>query len=161
MGLGNNPPSAGAFCLNSYYELEPIEKVISSDAVQYPGRWDSIDTYLSGISSGSTEQWLPYSEQNPQNISCHFFVCNGPGGADGQIKTTKLWQRQWSVIPRGKNQTDAPSLKEKTIRICIIADGKTAKPTNYQIKRLDALIEALCLRFDIIPESVDYPTDWW
>ncbi|HEY5505442.1 MAG TPA: hypothetical protein VIK28_09810, partial [Sedimentisphaerales bacterium] len=43
MALGNHPPSAGPFCLSTYYRLDPIQQAICSRVTQAPGRWESIE----------------------------------------------------------------------------------------------------------------------
>jgi len=156
MALGNNPPSAGAFCLSHYYLLGPVEEAIYSRAAQSPGRWDSVEIYYSGTKAGNIEQLASLSGlAGPEDINCHFCLYNGLGGDDGQIQPTEKWQRQWSIIPG-----QAWDQSGQTIRICIIADAKTVRPTDFQIKRTGELVEALCRRFDIKPESVYYPSDW-
>jgi len=153
MALGNNPPSEGPFCLSSYYRLDSVEETIHSRACQTPGRWSYIEIYYSGTRAGNIEQLASLSGRvSPEDLNCHFVVCNGLGGSDGQIQTTEKWQRQWSIIPSrtwyGSGQA---------IRICAIADGKIASPTDCQLKRIEALVEGLCRKFNIQPESVYYP----
>jgi len=156
MSLSNNPPSAGPFCLASYYRLDPVEKAIFSRAAQSPGRWNCIEIYYSGTKAGNIEQLASLSGvASPEDINCHFCLCNGLGGGDGQIEPAEKWQRQWSIIP---SRTWYGS--SQTIRICVIADGKTCRPTDFQIKRTEALAEGLCRKFDIQPEHVYYPSDW-
>jgi len=155
MVLGKNPPSAGPFCLSSYYRLDPVEKAISSRAPQSPDRWNCIEIYYSGTKAGNIEQLASLRGlANPEDINCHFVICNGLGADDGQIQTTEKWQRQWSIIP-GRTWYGSP----QTIRICIIADGQTAHSTNLQIKRTEALVEALRRKFDIPPEYIYHPND--
>jgi len=156
MALSNNPPLAGAFCLSSYYHLDPIEKVIVSRAVQSPDRWNRIEIYYSDTKAGNIEQLASLGGlTNPEDINCHFVICNGLGAADGQIQPTEKWQRQWSIIPE-RSRYDS----SQTIRICIISDGKTTLPTDFQIKREDALVEGLNRKFNIQPESIHYPNNW-
>ncbi|MHC4423616.1 MAG: N-acetylmuramoyl-L-alanine amidase [Planctomycetota bacterium] len=156
MALGNNPPSAGPFCLVSYYRLNPVEKAIRSHTTQSRNRWNSIEIYYSGTKAGNIEQLASLMGMaSPEDINCHFCLCNGLGGSDGQIQKTEKWQRQWSIIPgptwHGSGQT---------IRICIIADSQSSRPTDSQIKRAEALVEVLCRKFDISPEYIYYPDDW-
>jgi hypothetical protein len=155
MILGNNPPPAGAFCLNTYYQLEPVENAISSRAAQYPGRWRNVEIYYSGTKAGNIEQLASLSGlSSAADINCHFCLCNGRGGNDGLIQPTEKWQKQWSIMP------SAALDSSRTIRLCVIADGKTIRPTDYQIKRTEELVEGLCRKFNIAPESVYYPIDW-
>jgi len=151
MALSNDPPSAGAFCLSSYYGLEPVEKAVASQASQAQNRWNCIEIYYSNTKAGNIEQIASLNGlTNPEDINCHFVICNGLGGSDGLIQTTEKWQRQWSVIP-GKTWYGTG----QTVRICIIADGKSCQPTNFQAKRVDELVDELCRCFDI--QHVYYP----
>ncbi len=156
MALGNDPPSAGPFCLSSYYRLDPVEKAICSQAAQSPGRWNCIEIYYSATKAGNIEQLASLSGlADAEDINCHFVICNGLGADDGLIQSTEKWQRQWSIIP-GRTWYGSA----QTIRICIIADGKTARPTDFQVKRIGALVEGLRRKFNIRPEHIYYPNDW-
>lgn len=156
MTLGSNPPSAGAFCLSRYYRLGPVEKAISSRAAQSTGRWNRIEVYYSGTKTGNIELLTALSGlPGPEDVNCHFVICNGLGGGDGQIQPAEKWQKQWSIIPSQTWYGDG-----QTIRICIIADEKTTPPTDFQVKRTEALVEGLSRKFDIRPESARYPSDW-
>jgi hypothetical protein len=156
MALGDNPPSAGAFCLSNYYRLEPIERVITSRTVQSADRWNRIEIYYSGTKAGNIKQLSSLNGlTNSDDINCHFVICNGLGAADGQIQPTERWQRQLSIIPdRARNGSS------RTIRICVISDGKTTLPTDCQMKRGDALVDGLHRKFNIQPESIYYPSGW-
>ncbi len=156
MALGNNPPSAGPFSLSTYCRLDPVEKAVSSRAAQFRGRWNQIEIYYSNTRAGNIEQLASLAGlAGPEDINCHFCLCNGLGGGDGQIQPTEKWQQQWSIIP-GRSWYGS----EQTIRICIIADKQGHSPTDFQIKRTEALAEQLCRKFEIAPESVYYPDDW-
>jgi hypothetical protein len=156
MALGNNPPSAGPFCLSSYYRLDPIEKAVHSQAAQSPDRWSSIEIYYSGTRAGNTEQLASLGGlAGAEDINCHFVICNGLGGEDGYIQPTAKWQKQWSIVP-GKNWYGSG----QTIRICLIADGTTSPPTDSQVKRIESLVESLCSKFRIRSQSIYYPSDW-
>ena len=156
MALRNTPPSAGAFCLSSYYHLDPVAEAILSRAPQFPNRWKSIEIYYSGTKAGNIEQLAALNGlAKSEDVNCHFVICNVLGGGDGQILPTEKWQRQWSIIPgRTWYGTD------RTVRICVIADAKTYRPTDSQVKRIEALVEGLYRKFDIRPESIYYPNDW-
>jgi hypothetical protein len=158
MALGDNPPSAGLFSLSSYYlqNLDPVEKAIHSHTSQSPGRWGLIEIYYSGTKAGNIEQLASLGGlAGAEDINCHFVICNGLGGGDGQIQPTEKWQRQWSIIS-GRTWYGSG----QTIRICVIADGKTTHPTDSQKRRTQVLVEELRRRFGIQPESVYYPSDW-
>lgn len=157
MALGNNPPSAGPFCLSSYLRLDPVEEAIRSRSSQSPDRWRRVEVYYSGTKAGNVGQLASLRGlSDHEDINCHFVICNGLGGGDGQIQPTEKWQRQWSILPSqtwyGTNQT---------IRICIIADPpQQACPTDCQIKRVETLVQGLCRKFDVEADSVFYPGDW-
>jgi hypothetical protein len=156
MALGNHPPSAGPFCLSTYYRLDPIQQAIDSRVTQAPGRWESIEIYYSGTKAGNVAQLASLSGlTNSDDINCHFLICNGLGGSDGQIQTTEKWQKQWSVIP---DHTWYGS--GRTIRVCLVADGRSVRPTNAQIKRTEALIESLAMKFNVPATKIFYPTNW-
>ncbi|MHC4618096.1 MAG: hypothetical protein ACYTEQ_10130 [Planctomycetota bacterium] len=156
MALGNNPPSAGAFCLDTYNELEPVETAIRSQTAQYPGRWDSIEIRYSGTKAGNIEQLASLSGlASQEDLNCHFVICNGLGGDDGQIQPTQKWQQQWPMMP-AQNQFGS----DRTVRIFIIAEGKTAAATDFQVRRLEELVDALYQRFNIRAQSIKYPDEW-
>lgn len=149
MALGNNPPSAGPFCLSAYYRLDSIEQAVRSKACQSPYRWDSIEIFFSGTQGGSLRQPTGAVDRNS-----HFLICNGLGSGDGEIQPTENWQKQWSIRPGHTWQGT-----DKTIRICLIGDGVTTLPSDYQLKRLEMLLETLCRKFHIPAESVYLPSD--
>ena len=156
MVLGNNAPSAGPFCLSSYYRLNPLKEAIYSKVPQSSSRWDRIEVYFSGTKAGNIEQLASLAGlTSPEDINCHFVICNGLGGNDGQIFTSEKWKRQWSVVPsKSWFGTD------QTIRICVVADGDQSQPTDFQLKRAEALVEALFRKFNVRPDAIYYPTNW-
>lgn len=157
MALGDNSPSPGeSFCLSNYYRLAPIEKVITSRAVQSTNRWNRIEIRYSNTKAGNIEQLALFNGlTNPEDINCHFVICNGLGAPDGQIQPTERWQKQWSSVP-----DRAGDGGDRTIRICVIADGIDNLPTDFQTKRGDALVEGLCRKFNIQPVAIHYPSGW-
>jgi hypothetical protein len=183
--LGHNPPSAGAFCLSRYYRLGSVRKSILSRADQSPGRWSRIEIYVIVPESGNIKSAYGGLSDvgGDEHINCHFVICNGRIGHDGQIEPTEKWQRQSSVIPpenwngeppppatsggalsdrskyqRPRDFCETPT--DQTIYICVIADDEAVPPTDFQIRRTEALVEVLCRKFDIQPESIRYPDDW-
>jgi hypothetical protein len=120
------------------------------------GRWGSIEVYYSGTRAGNVEQLASLSGlAAPEDINCHFVVCNGLGGADGQIQPTEKWGRQWAVVP--SVNFNGPG---STVRVCVVADQAGAGPTDYQRSRTDALVDSLAKTFDLPPEQICYPADW-
>ena len=155
MVLSHNPPSAGPFCLSTYYRLVSVDSAMRSQACQARDRWDRIEIFFSGTRSGSLDQVAATEGQaRAADLNCHFVLCNGNGGADGAIEATEKWQKQWS-------SRSGPTWQgsQRTIRICLVGDGASARPTDYQLKRLEMLLEALCRKFNIPAESVYLPHD--
>jgi hypothetical protein len=163
MALGNNPPMAGAFCLDRYYLLKPIEESIRSEAAQSADHWVAIEIYYSGTKANHVEgPALQEQPPNPEDINCHFYLCNGRGGTDGQIQSTRKWQQQMSVQSTSplSAQDERTDRNDRTIYICIVGSGEDRHPTDNQLKRLQTLVENLCRRFNIAPEHIDWPSDW-
>ncbi len=171
--LGHNPPSAGAFCLSRYNRLGSVKKAILSRADQSLKRWSQIEIYYSGTESGniesaygvlggvgSPEHINPDRKQNEKVsnvVNCHFVICNGNGGRDGQIQATEKWERQSSGLPLVGTVDETTT--DQTIYICVIADGEAVSATDFQIKRTEALVEELSRKFNIQPDSIRYPDD--
>jgi hypothetical protein len=153
--LSQNPPAAGAFCLTRYNDLPAIEKAVALDAGQPPRQWNTIEIFYSQTRGGNIEELAELEGlTSPDELNCHFIIGNGLGADDGQIIKSVKWQKQLyagSGIINDKKQT--------VIRICVIAD-KIARPTDFQIKRTEALTEILRRKFDIESLSVYYPDDW-
>ena len=156
MVLSGEPPSAGPFCLSSYYRLDSVEKSTSSRSGQSTNRWSSIEIYYSGTRAGNIEQLASLNGlSSSADLNCHFVICNGLGGEDGQILASEKWQQQWSVVPNSKWFGSA-----QTIRICVICDVAASRPSDSQIRRTEALVEYLARKFQISAQSIFYPTNW-
>lgn len=153
MALGHNPPAAGPYSLTSH-SIDPLQDAVRPCLGQSPNRWSRIEISYSGTRAGNIELLASLNgRRSPDGLNCHFVICNGFGGNDGEIQPTGKWQKQFSAIPGQTRQGTG-----QTIRFCIIPDGKTKQRTNHQKKMVDALIEKLCERFNI--ESLYYPGDW-
>ncbi len=157
MLLGNNAPSAGAFSLSSYYRLVPMSEVTATRVIQHQERWDHIEVHYSGTRAGNINSLAeingltdPVTGQlDPKQLNCHFVICNGLGGIDGQIQATERWLTQQSV--------QASSTLNQTIIVCIIADGRQVRATDSQVKRLEGLLETLTRQFDIPRDRIGFP----
>jgi len=156
MASGHNPPSAGPFSLWTYCRLDPVKDAVRARSVQATGRWERIEIYYSGTTGGNIEQLASLNGlSGSDDINCHFCLCNGFGGTDGQIQPTEKWQKQ---LPVKFNHSWYGN--DRTISICVVADAKTSGPTDCQIKRTQVLVEELCRTFLIGAENVYYPGDW-
>lgn len=156
MALGSNPPSAGPYSLSSYPRLDRFAKALGSRISRSQERWSNIEVYYSGTKGGNIRQLASLSGlASPDDINCHFVICNGLGGRDGEIETTEKWQGQGSVIPSRSGYGNG-----QTIRICMVGNGKTIRPSDSQIQTARTLVKRLSGEFDIRPESVYYPRGW-
>jgi hypothetical protein len=155
MALGNNPPSAGPFCLSTYYRLDSVDHALYSRQAQSADRWDSVEIFFSGTRGGNADRLAEANKlANAAELNCHFVICNGVGAGDGEIESTDRWQVQRSArVEHSSPATD------KTIRICLVGNGVSALPTDYQLRRLEILLEALCRRFSIPTDAVHLPRD--
>lgn len=154
MALGNNPPSAGPFCLSAYYRLGSLDHALRSQVLQSTDRWTRIEVFFSQTRGGNIKRLAEASGlADSGDLNCHFVICNGIGGGDGEIQTTEKWQIQATAYT-------GPT-SDQTIRICLVGDGVSAVATDYQLKRLELLLENLCRRFaiDIGADSVQLPPD--
>lgn len=152
MALGNNPPSAGPFCLSTYYRLESVDHALRSEMPQSVDRWNSIEIFFSQTKGGNIDRLAEASGlADADDLNCHFVICNGVGAGDGEIQTTEKWQMQSTAY--------VGPASEQTIRVCLIGDGLTAFATDSQLRRLETLLEALCRKFAVSAESVHLPPD--
>jgi hypothetical protein len=152
--LGYNPPSAGAFCLSGYHRLTPVKTIVLCRTAQTPQRWKRIEIFRSG-EIGEVDS----RKRNAGHIdtNCHFIICNGRLGGDGQIVPTEKWTHQVSVNHPSHHGTQPGVNEDQTIYICVVTNGPTDRPTNYQLKRIEALVVELCRRLGIRSKSVRYP----
>jgi hypothetical protein len=156
MAMANSPLSVGAFCLSNYNRLDPVEKAVISKPRALPGRWSTIRIYYGSVEGegGGNADSLSVL-RDPAITNCHFVVCDGRFGEDGQIQPTEKWRRQLSITPDRTGRAGG-----KTIYVCVIAERKRGGPTECQVKRTEALAEELYRTFEISPEFIVYPRDW-
>jgi len=156
--LGYHPPSAGAFCLSDYHRLMPVKTTVLCRTTQTPGRWNRIEVYRTNEIEEIDS--LQYIVRNI-DTNCHFLLCNGRIGSNGQILSTEKWAQQMSVCRSSYYDLGPGAQDERTIFVCVITNGPTTRPTNYQMKRTESLVIELCRRLGIQSKSVRYPDDWW
>ena len=156
MALGNDPPSVGAFSLSSYNRLDPVDKAVIFHPEPLPGRWNSVRIRYAPIAGRATPQTGSRRDSAGADVNnSHFIVCNGRLGGDGQIQPTEKWRRQLPITPDRTGRAGG-----QTIHICVITETTYARPTDYQIKRTEALAEELYRVFEIQPEFIIYPPRW-
>ena len=97
--LANTTPSAGAFCLADYYLLKPVEKVVSTEIAKSAKNWSQIEVYCTDTETKIKNSLRLLNESsNREDINCHFIICDGITGLNGQIIPTIKWQQQQPVI---------------------------------------------------------------
>lgn len=155
MVLGDNPPSAGPFCLSAYYRLDSVDHAVRSRTAPAVGWWQSIEIAFSGTKGGNVQSLAAAKRlADPGDLDCHFVVGNGVGAGDGEIQTAERWLDQQPIQPDANSQGD-----ERTIHVCLVGNGVSSLATDYQLKRLETLLESLCRKFDISPDAVYLPRD--
>ena len=153
MALGNHPPSAGAFCLSTYYNLGPAERAISSTINRTSNSWDSVEIFYHSAGHQDFEDSDAKDGLGFDPDSKYHFIVGSPNRpGDGRIRPTEAWKRQYNLVS-GPNHPGTP----RTIRICILHDEKANSPTDLQTIRTEALVAGLCRKFDIQPLSVHWP----
>ena len=155
MALDKQPLSIPPFSLSAYTSLNPIEEVTIPGPGAAPYEWNNIEIYYSQTTSGSIEELAKLNNLNSGEVNFHFLIHNGSGAADGLIKATQRWLTQNPCRPGGNWYGSSG-----TIRICIIADGITTKPTATQLKRTSALIESLVRQSNLMSSRISYPLNW-
>ena len=119
MALDDQPLSAGAFCLASYTNLNPIEQAAGNIHTANIRSWDCIEIFYSNTKSGNIDYIAAINGlASNEDVNFHFTVCNGSGETDGQIQTTRKWQSQRPALPGGNWYGSS-----QTIRICVINKG--------------------------------------
>lgn len=156
MALDKESISAGPFSLASYTNLDPVEEAARRVSTLNIHEWEKIEVSYSKTESGNIASLAGAEElATTEDVNFHFVICNGEGGMDGLIETAKRWQMQRPCLP-GKDWYG----NGETIRICLIADGIGQMPTDCQIQRTTALIDALSRDFNLSAERIAYPNDW-
>jgi hypothetical protein len=167
--MSHNPLSASAFCLSEYNDLAPVEESLGGEALEYPQHWNQIEIrygshtdFQSGPTNGSgifpARSGSSVNTSECDGIDCHFIICDGHIGDDGQIQSTASWLSQFVS---DYDVEDPPELSDgtgQTICICIATSREGSAPSDLQMRRAEALVEELCRRFRIEPEAIRYPS---
>lgn len=149
MALDGYAPSKAAYSLSSYLKLDPIDQVVKASMIAAPADWQSIEVFYSKTETGNAQE-LPLlaSLAGRSAQPYHFLVCNGNGGADGQIQVAPEWQRQTAFS------------NAAVIRICVIGDDRIRPATEQQIQRANSLIDTLSRSFNIGARQIYLPNAW-
>ncbi len=99
------------------------------------GRWNSIYIHQSRTPGGSTATLAG----SKAGLADHFVICNGKGGADGEVQISQRWTQQ---SPAGVT-AGLDRIEEDCISICLIGDLNHGQPTAAQQQRLSELVSTL------------------
>ena len=135
--LGRGPTGVSAFSLSCYNSLLPIEQVIRSQAYQSPSRWSDIRVCYRG------SEEFDLAQGRHELADCHFIVLG-----DGRIVPTAKWQEQSSV--------DTGSWLQ--ILVCVAGTSETI--SDFQVSRVQSLLEELSRRFEIEQDLLIFPSCW-
>lgn len=166
--VSHRPLSASAFCLAQYNDLTPVEEFLGGQVLQFPQRWKQIEIrygnhgdFQIGRTRGSgifpVQSGPPESTSECDGADCHFIICDGHIGHDGQINSTASWRGQFVSGRNIENRPEQTEGNGQTICICIATSREGTAPSDLQIRRAEALVQELCRRFRIGPESIRYP----
>lgn len=79
------------------------------------------------------------------DVGYHFIICNGRGGADGEIQEGR------DILKTGAH---AYGRNHDSVGICLVGDFTVGKPTPAQILSLYGLIKTLMRQYPIEPEHI-------
>ncbi|MBC7784794.1 MAG: N-acetylmuramoyl-L-alanine amidase [Burkholderiales bacterium] len=136
--------SATLFSANSPIQAEAgagLDLIFRTDRPIKPGRWTSIFIHHSRTPDGNA-----HTVADPKlGARDHFVICNGAGGADGEIQINTRWTAQAPAVPPG----GVSSIDPNCISICLIGDYDQNQPTPRQMDHLRRLTGRLQQQFDI------------
>lgn len=140
--------SATLFSANSPIQSEAqseagagLDLIFRTDRPIKPGRWTSIFIHHSRTPGGNA-----HTVADPKlGARDHFVICNGDGGADGEIQINTRWMAQAPAVPPG----GVSSIDPNCISICLIGDYDRNQPTPRQMDHLRRLTTRLQQQFDI------------
>lgn len=99
------------------------------------GRWTRVEVFHSGTPGGNTKT---LSDGQGSRAKAHFVICNGNGGADGEVQITGAWDEQLGAHE---------GAEASVIRICVIGQGRGGAGgqvlTANQQLRLEGVVRSL------------------
>ncbi len=121
----------------------------------YPGvpdrHWRYIVVHHSATTGGGAASFARYHMwvRGWSSLGYHFVIGNGTQTADGQIEVGLRWLRQQA----GKHAA-VLEYNEHGIGICLVGDFRTQRPTELQMRSLEALVLHLMARYGIPLDGV-------
>lgn len=128
-----------------------LQKSITSAPVK-AGRWRNIVIHHAAVDSGTLQALDRYhrEERHMENgLAYHFLIGNGNGMTDGAIGVGNRWKKQLDgghLHSAAQNQT--------ALGICLIGNFDQERPTEKQMRSLEALTRALMKRCNLPASAV-------
>lgn len=116
------------------------------------GRWRNIVIHHAAVDSGTLQALDRYHRQErhmENGLAYHFLIGNGNGMADGAIGVGNRWKKQLDgghLHSATQNQT--------ALGICLIGNFDQERPTEKQMRSLEALTRALMKRCNLPASAV-------
>jgi len=116
-----------------------------------PRRWRYIVIHHSATTDGGAAAFERYHmrEHGWDSLGYHFVIGNGTQTADGEIEVGPRWRQQ-----REGSHAGVLRYNEEGIGICLVGDFRTQRPTELQMRSLEALIRCLSASHGIAPDDV-------
>lgn len=114
---------------------QSLDALLDTPIPLQSGRWNSVYIHQSRTTGGSATTL----SGSKDGLADHFVICNGKGGADGEVQISQRWTQQ---SPAGVT-AGLDRIEEDCISICVIGDFNHAAPTAAQQQRLSELVSTL------------------
>jgi hypothetical protein len=114
---------------------QSLDALLDTPIPLQAGRWNSIYIHQSRTPGGSTATLAA----SAAGLADHFVICNGKGGADGEVQISQRWTQQ---SPAGVT-AGLQRIEGDCISICLIGDFNRNAPTPAQQQRLSDLVLTL------------------
>jgi hypothetical protein len=137
-------PGLSTTLFNSGTVRSDLAPVLQTDRPLTANRWTRILIRDSRTSSGNA-QTLAHPTAG---VGDHFILCNGDGGADGEIQIASRWSNQSAALP----PAGLDAIDPNCISICVIAP--TGGRTPAQLQRLQQLVDTLRQQWNIPADQV-------
>ena len=129
--------------------------IVLEDLCAHPGvpprPWRYIVIHHSATTEGGAAAFQRYHirEHGWDSLGYHFVIGNGTQTADGEIEVGPRWPQQ-----REGSHAGVRRYNEEGIGICLVGDFRTQRPTELQMRSLEALIRCLSASYAIAPDDV-------
>jgi hypothetical protein len=128
-----------------------VQKSITAAPIK-AGRWRNIVIHHAAVDSGTLQALDRYHRQErhmENGLAYHFLIGNGNGMGDGAIGVGNRWKKQLDgghLHSATQNQT--------ALGICLIGNFDQERPTEKQMRSLEALTRALMKRCNLPASAV-------